>query len=111
MAGPERLLLEWIWSVRGSEEPSVSHQSSWVDGETINLARKDQGRKRDRDLPEAEMGSKEAIELHLPPEGPGCKRISRLHHSKWSALCAEASWPPQKLDAMMMSEGTEDVRN
>lgn len=99
MAGPERLLLEWIWSVRGSEEPSVSHQSSWVDGETINLARKDQGRKRERDLPEAEMGSKEAIELHLPPEGQSVREQAASTTAS-GVLCAQKqagrhkSWTP-----------------
>lgn len=109
MAGQERLLLDWIWSVRGSEKPSVSHQSSWVDSEAINWAGKDQGKKRDRDLPEAEMGSKEATALHFSTEGPECKITSHLYHSKWGSLCSEASRAPQRLEAMMMSVGTEDV--
>lgn len=100
IAGPEEPLLGWTWSVRGNEKPSVSHQSSWVDGETINRAGKGQGRKRARDLPEAETESKEAP----PPTLRGC-----LHHSKWGALHSETSWTPQMLDAIMMSEGTGDM--
>lgn len=43
------------------------------------------------------------------PEEQECKRTSCLHHSKWGALHSEASWTTQRLNAMMMSEGPEDV--
>lgn len=41
----EDLLLGWTWGVRGRKDPSVSQQSSWLEGRAVNQAGQDQSRK------------------------------------------------------------------